>query len=193
MWACSLATPPLSFQLESGIGDDRPPAMGTEDCKGERASIVRLGLLLIRKRTWVIRDTPCRPGLELRHLPSGITEGRPAGEERFPLVVAVSRTVALAESGIGDDRPPAMGTEDYKGERASIVLRGLLLIRKRAWVMREGRSVQTWTRVTSAPFGDHGGPARRRRAISVGYFCVSDRCACELRSVSPTCLARALL
>ena len=91
-----LGDAPVSFLLESGIGDHRPPAMGTEDYQGKGASIVRRDLLLIRNRAWVMTDRPCRPGLELRHLPSGITEGRPAGEERFPLVVAASRTIALA-------------------------------------------------------------------------------------------------
>ena len=54
----------VNFLLESGNGNDRPPAMRTEDYMGERASIVCRGLLLMRKIAWLMRVGPCRLGLE---------------------------------------------------------------------------------------------------------------------------------
>jgi hypothetical protein len=83
----------VNFLLESGNGNDRPPAMRTEDYMGERASIVCRGLLLMRKMAWLMRVGPCRFGLEFLR---GITERRPAGEDRSLLVVAAFRIVALA-------------------------------------------------------------------------------------------------
>lgn len=50
--------------FESDDGNDRPPAMRTEDYMGERASIVCRGLLLMRKVAWLMRVGPCRLGLE---------------------------------------------------------------------------------------------------------------------------------
>lgn len=49
----------------------------------------------------------------------------------------------LLESGMGDGRAPATGTEDYVGEGASIVRRGALLSgqqdRPQAWLLSEGK------------------------------------------------------